>query len=81
MCIHTHTHTHTHTYISSQVALMVKNLPANAGDIKYVGLVPGLGRFSGGWHGNSLQHSCLENPMDKGDWWATVHGVTIIGYD
>ena len=51
---------------------MVKNLPANAGD---VGLIPGLGRFPGGGHGNPLQYSCLENPMDRGGWQATVHAV------
>ena len=52
---------------------MVKNLPANAGD---VGLIPGSGRSPGGGNGNLLQYSCLENPMDRGAWWATVHGVT-----
>ena len=55
---------------------MVKNLPTNAGDIRDMGSVPGLGRSSGGGHGSSLQYSCLENPMDRGAWWATVHGVT-----
>ena len=52
---------------------MVKNLPANAGD---VGLIPGSGRCPGGGHGNLLQYSCLKNPMDRGAWQATVHGVT-----
>ena len=46
--------------------LMVKNLPANAGDIRYLGLIPGLGRSPGEEHGNLLQYSCLENPMDRG---------------
>ena len=55
---------------------MVKNSPANAGDIKGMGLVPGLGRSPGGGHGNPLQYSCLENPMDRGAWQVTVHGVT-----
>ena len=55
---------------------MVKNLPANAGDIRAVGLIPGSGRFPGGRHGNPLQYSCLENPMERGAWQATVHGVT-----
>ena len=55
---------------------MVKNLPANAGDIKDTGSVPRLGRSPGGGHGNPLQYSCLENPMDRGAWWATVHRVT-----
>ena len=55
---------------------MVKNLPANAGDIRDMGSVPGLGRSSGEGHGNSLQYSCLENPVDRGAWQATVHRVT-----
>ena len=50
---------------------MVKNLPANAGDM---GLIPELGQSSGEGHGNPLQYSCLENPMDRGAWWATVRG-------
>ena len=54
---------------------MVKNPPANAGDSGDTGPIPGLGRSPGGGHGNSLQYSCLENPMDRGAWWATVHGV------
>ena len=52
---------------------MVKNSPANAGD---AGLIPGSGRAPGEGNGNLLQDSCLENPMDRGAWWATVHGVT-----
>ena len=56
--------------------LVVKNLLANAGDIKDVGLIPGLGRSPGEGNGTPLQYSCLENPMEGGDWWATVHGVT-----
>ena len=55
---------------SSQVALVVKNLPANAGDM---GLIPGLGRSPGVGNGNCLQHSYLENPMDRGAWRAAVH--------
>ena len=55
---------------------MVKNLPANAGDAKDVGLIPGSGRSPEGGHSNPLQYSCLENPMDRGAWRATVHGVT-----
>ena len=55
---------------------VVKNLPASAGDIRDMGLIPGSGRSCGGGHGNSLQYSCLENPMDRGRWWATVHRVT-----
>ena len=51
---------------ASQMVLVVKNLPANAGDIRHVGLIPGLGRSPGEGHGNPLQYSCLENPMDRG---------------
>ena len=55
---------------------MVKNPPANAGDVRDVGSIPGSGRCPGGGHGDPLQYSCLENPMDRGAWWATVHRVT-----
>ena len=51
---------------------MVKNLLASAGDVRDVGLIPGLGRFPGGGHGNPLQYFCLENPMDRGTWKAIV---------
>jgi hypothetical protein len=61
---------------ASQVALVVKNPPANAGDIRDAGSIPGSRRSPGGGHGNALQYSCLENPMDGGAWWATVHRVT-----
>ena len=60
----------------SQVALVVKNLPANAGDTRDMGSTPGLGRSPGGGHDNPLWYSCLENPMDRGAWRATVHRVT-----
>ena len=50
--------------VASQVVLVVKNAPANAGDVRDVGLIPGWGRSPGG-HGNPLQYSCLENPMDR----------------
>ena len=60
---------------ASQVALVVKNLPASAGDLRDMGLIPGLGRFLGEGHGNPLQHSCLENLMDRGAWWVKVHWV------
>ena len=63
---------------ASRVVLVVKNPSANAGDIRVMGLIPELGRSPGGGHGNSLQYSCLESPMDRGAWWATVHGVTEI---
>ena len=59
---------------ASQLALAVKNPPPNAGDIGDVGSVPGLGRSPGGGNSNPLQYSCLENPMDRGAWWATVKG-------
>ena len=55
---------------------VAKNLPANAGDRGNACLIPGSGRSPGGGNGNSLQYSCLENPMDRGAWRATVHGVT-----
>ena len=54
---------------------MVKNLPNSAGDLRDMGSIPGLGRSPGGGHSNLLQCSCLENPMDRGAWWATVHRV------
>ena len=52
---------------------MLKNLPSSVGD---AGVIPGLGRSPGGRHGTQLQYSCLENPMDRGAWWATVHNIT-----
>ena len=60
---------------ASHVVLVVKNPSANAGDIGDVGSIPGSGRPLGGGHGSPLQYSCLENPMDRGAWQATVHGV------
>ena len=60
---------------ASQVVLVVKNLPANAGDVRDTGSVPGLRRSPGEGNGDLLQYSCLENPMDRGAWRATVHGV------
>ena len=54
---------------------MVKNPPANAGDKRDTGSISGLVRSPGEGHGNPLQYSCLENPMDRGAWWATVHRV------
>jgi len=50
-----------------------KKMPANSGDIRDVGLIPGSGRSPGGGHGNPVQYSCLENLMNRGDWRATVH--------
>ena len=58
--------------MGSPGGVVVKNPPANVRDL---GLIPKLGRSSGGGHGNPLQYSCLENPMDRGAWRATVHGV------
>ena len=57
------------------MALVVKNPPANAGDIRDADSIPGWGRTPGGGHGNPFQYSCLENPMDREAWWATVHRV------
>ena len=59
----------------SQMALVVKNQPANAGDMRNTGSIPGLGRSPGEGHDNPLQCPCLENPMDRRDWQSTVHGV------
>ena len=53
-----------------------KNPPVSAGDVSDAGWIPGLGRCPGGGHGNPLQYSCLENPMDRGAWQATVYGIT-----
>ena len=55
---------------------MVKNPPASAGDVRDTSSIPGSGRSLAGGHGNPLQYSCLENPMDRGAWRATVHRVT-----
>ena len=55
---------------------MVKNLPANAGDLRDLGSIPGSGRSPGGGHGSSLQYSCLETSMDRGAWWAIIQRVS-----
>ena len=65
-----------YAYKSSQVVLVVKDLPANAGDARDMGLIPGQGRSPGEGQGNPLQYCCLGNPMDRGAWQATVHGAT-----
>ena len=57
------------------MVLVVKNLPANAGDARDLGLIPGSGKSPGEGNGNPFQYSCLENPMDRGAWQATVHRV------
>ena len=62
-------------FVAFQVALGVKNLPTNAEDITEVGSIPGSGRTPGGGNGNPFHYSCLENPMDRGAWGATVHWV------
>ena len=61
---------------SFQVVLVVKNLPASVGDVRDVGLIPGLERSPGEGHFNLLQYSCLENPVDTGAWRVMIHGVT-----
>ena len=58
------------------MAQLVKNQPANVGDARDAGLIPGLGRSPGEGNDNRLQYSRLGNPMDRGAWWPTVHGVT-----
>ena len=69
-----------HQYVSgsfaSQVSLVVKNTAVNAGDAREVDSIPGSGRYPEGEHGNPLQYSCLENPMDRRAWWATDHRVS-----
>ena len=62
--------------MASQVLLVVKNLPANAGNVRDLGSVPGWGKSPGEGTGNPLQYPCLENPMDREVWQATVHRVT-----
>ena len=64
------------THLASQVVLVVKSPPANAGDLRDMGSIPELGRCPGEGNGNPLQYSCLENSMDRAAWWATVHRVT-----
>ena len=67
--------THSSILGASQVALELKSLPANSGDLRDVGSTSGLKKFSGGGHGNPLQYSCLQNPRDGRAWWATIYGV------
>ena len=68
-------------FLGSPGGVVVKNQPAKAGDVRDMGSVPGLGRSPGGRHGNPLQYSCLKNPMDRGAWWATVHGIAQSQHD
>ena len=72
-------YTHTSCGRTSQVALVVKNPPANAGDRRDKGSIPGSGRSPGEGHGNPLQYSFLENPVDRGAWRATIHRVVKSG--
>ena len=62
--------------MASQMALVVKDPPVSARDIRDLDLIPGSGKFPGGGNGNPLQYSCLGNLMDRGAWWATVHRVS-----
>ena len=71
----TYLHMFTRNWGSFQVAPVVKDPPANAGDIRDSSLIAGLGRDPGGRHDNLLWYSCLENPMDGGAWWAVLHRV------
>ena len=64
-----------YTLAASQVVQVVKKPPANAGDVRDTGSIPGSGRSPGGGHRNPLQSSCLKNSMDRGVWWVTVHRV------
>ena len=66
---------HTRESGPSREVPVVKNLPIHAGDLRDRGSIPGLGRSPGGGNGNPLQYSYLENPMDRGAWWASVHSV------
>ena len=63
-------------HIRTSQAALVKNPPASAGDVRDVGSIPGWGRSPGEGNGNPLQYSCLENPLNRGAWWALVHRVT-----
>ena len=77
LAIFSHAFAHRHIFLESfPGGSVVKNSPANAGDIRDVGSVPGLGRPPGGGHSNPLQYSCLKNPMHRGAWQAIVHEVT-----
>ena len=64
-----------HFYCGFPGGAVINNLAANAGDARDTGSISGMGRSSGEGNGNPLQYSCQEIPMDRGDWWATVHGV------
>ena len=63
--------------VCNNMALVLKNLPASAGNVKYVDSIPGSGRSPGGEQGNPLHYSRLENPISRGAWWATIHSPTL----
>ena len=63
------------------MARVVNNPPANEVDVRDAGSIPGLGRSPGGGHSNPLQDPCLDNPTDRGAWWATVHGLQRVRHD
>ena len=65
----------THQVWASQVVLVVKNMPVNAGDVREVGSIPGSASSPGEGYGNPLQYNCLENSTDRGVWWATIHRI------
>ena len=70
-----------HITWTSQVVLVIKNPPANAGDTGDAGLIPVFGRSPGEGNGHPLQYCCLVNSMERGAWWATVHGLQRVGHD
>ena len=67
--------------MSNSLDFLIKNLLANVGDTRDAGLIPGLGRSAGGGNGNPLEYSCLENPMDRGAWQVTVHGIMRVSHN
>ena len=76
-CIYIYMYIYTYVHLGDSTGKNKKeNPPASAGAVRYTGLIPGSGRSPGGGHSNPCQYSCLENPMDRGAWRATVHGVT-----
>ena len=70
-----------HTICIRVMIVQGEESACNAGDARHTGSIHGLGRFFGGGNGNPLQYSCLENSMDRGAWWATVHGSQRVGHD
>ena len=76
VCVHVYMCVYLCVYGVFQVVLVVKNLPASAGGIRDVDSIPGSGKAPGGGQGNPLQCSCLEDPLDRGAWWATVYRVS-----